>query len=72
MALFLKQDEQRSQLQTKISADLKERLKDRQSITQNEQDPAILDNQHQTRGAGVLIAVLVLILLIVTLFLLRP
>lgn len=49
MGLFLKQNEQRSQLQSKIAADLQERLK----VQATEQgpaksQPAILDNQRPT------------------------
>ncbi|PLS81738.1 hypothetical protein CYG49_01155 [Candidatus Saccharibacteria bacterium] len=72
MALFLKEDEHRSRIQTKVAADLKERLKDRQLSPQQEHEPAILDNQHTTRGAGILIAVLALVLLIVVLVVLKP
>lgn len=49
MGLFLKQDEQRSQLQTKIAADLQERLKTQPIETSDKKpQPAFLDNQVQT------------------------
>ena len=49
MGLFLKQNEQRSQLQSKIAADLQERIRV-ESLEQGGKKPrpAILDNQHQT------------------------
>ena len=49
MGLFLKQDEQRSQIQSKIAADLQERLKV-ESIEVSDKKPqsAFLDNQRQT------------------------
>ena len=61
MGLFLKQDTARSELQSKIAADLKERLKQREPLDA-EPEPAILDDQHTTRPAGVVIAVLLLVL----------
>ena len=50
MGLFLKQNEQRTQLQSKVAADLAERLNKRvvgEGEAQKSQ-PAILDNQRQT------------------------
>jgi hypothetical protein len=49
MGLFLKQNEQRSQLQTKIAADLSARLnKEPGEIEAKKVQPAILDDQRQT------------------------
>lgn len=49
MGLFLKQDEQRSQLQTKIAADLQERMKVQGTEVSNKKpQPAFLDDQRQT------------------------
>jgi len=49
MGLFLKQNEQRSQLQTKIAADLSARLnKEPGEIKAKQAQPTILDNQRQT------------------------
>jgi len=50
MGLFLKQNEQRTQLQSKVAADLAERL-NKQALDGGEakkSQPAILDNQRQT------------------------
>lgn len=49
MGLFLKQTEQRSQLQSKVAADLAERMNKRAITTDNTpSQPAFLDNQRQT------------------------
>jgi len=49
MGLFLKQNEQRSQLQSKVAADLAERMNKRAVETGNTTpQPAFLDNQRQT------------------------
>lgn len=64
MALFLKQDNTRSELQTKLAAELQDRLKERTDITAKEVDPAFLENQHETRPAGMVIMILVGLLMI--------
>ena len=49
MGLFLKQTEQRTQLQSKIAADLSERLNKRALEADDKKpQPAFLDNQRQT------------------------
>jgi hypothetical protein len=49
MGLFLNQNEQRSELQSKIAADLQERLRTEAVETSDKKpQPAILDNQQQT------------------------
>jgi len=49
MGLFLKQNESRSQLQSKVAADLAERLNKRAlEISDTKPQPAIMDNQRQT------------------------
>ncbi len=50
MGLFLKQNEPRSQLQSKVAADLAERLNKRALETDESKkpQPAFLDNQQQT------------------------
>ncbi len=64
MALFLKQDNTRSELQTKLAAELQDRLKQKTDITAKEVDPAFLENQHETRPAGMVIMVLVALLML--------
>lgn len=64
MALFVNRDEQRSQLQEKLAMELKQKLKD-QDIKAKETDPAILDDVHETRPAGLIIAALLVCLVVV-------
>jgi hypothetical protein len=66
MALFLRQQGPRSELQERVAAELQEKLKTQQGIVQ-EADLGKAhdhDQQHHTRGAGVLIWSLILLLLI--------
>ncbi len=62
MALFLKQDETSSELQQRVAAELQEKLKVNPDITNDKPDPAILDNQHETRIAGKVILILLALL----------
>ena len=64
MALFLKQDESRSELQQRVAAELQENLKVKPDLTNDKPDPAILDNQHETRLAGKVILVLLALLVV--------
>lgn len=70
MGLFLRSDENRSQLQSKIIADLHEKVRSTSSPEGQAdfEDAKILENQHQTRTAGVVIALLVLALVAVAIF----
>ena len=70
MALFVNQNNQRSQLQTKIAADLTERLKTQQPGTPEESQPAILDETKEATSrsmfwAGVVTMVVVALVLFV-------
>lgn len=65
MGLFLRQDDNRSELQSKVAADLQERLKDRAQLEYEKPDPSILDNQHQTRPAGMILIILGAVLVVV-------
>lgn len=64
MALFLKQDESRSELQQRVAAELQEKLKSNPDLSGDKPDPAILDNQHETRLAGKVILLLVALLVV--------
>ena len=64
MALYVRRNEQRSQLQEKLAADLKGKLKT-QDIRAEEVESNFLENAHQTRPAGLVISVL-LILVVIT------
>lgn len=64
MGLFLRQDEQRSEVQKKVATELQERLRQNSLQDQKEVDPAFLENQHTTRKAGMISIVLVALLFI--------
>lgn len=68
MGLFLRQDNQRSQLQTRVAEELAERMRQRSELTEGEPEPEITKDQHQTRGAGVLITALGVILVLVVIW----
>lgn len=64
MGLFLRQDDQRSDVQQRVATELQERLKKQTLENQAEIDPAFLENQHTTRKAGMVIIVLTALLII--------
>ena len=64
MAMILRNQDTKSEVQSRVAAELQERLNQTQPIESKEVDPAFLDNQHSTRMAGPLIVVLMIILLI--------
>lgn len=64
MGLFLRQDDQRSDVQQRVAAELQERLRKQTLENQTEVDPAFLDGQHTTRKAGMVIILLVVFLVI--------
>lgn len=64
MGLYLKRDEQRSDVQQQVATDLQKRLRDAANEQPNEIEPAFLENQHTTRKAGVIIGVLIALLMI--------
>ncbi len=74
MALFIRRDEERSQLQTKVTAELQERMRKSAQVEGNDisKTSIALENQHETRGAGVIIAVLVVVMIGVGLYVLWP
>lgn len=63
MGLFVKDDNGRSQLQSKVASDLRQRLQDREEIDSPEVEPRFTEGTHETRTAGVVIMILGLILL---------
>ena len=69
MALYVKRDEQRTQLQEKVAAELQEKLRASQ-VKAGDTDPALLEKTHQTRPAGMIILVLAVcvVLAIVAIF----
>jgi hypothetical protein len=69
MGLFLRQDENRSELQTRVAAELQEKLRSTPQIDDlDAQESKFLENQHETRPAGVLIGLLILVAVVLTIF----
>lgn len=64
MGLFLRQDEQRSDVQQRVATELQERLKTRSLDEAKGTEPAMLENQHTTRNAGMIIIVLIVTLVV--------
>jgi hypothetical protein len=62
MGLFLRQDDQRSDVQKRVASELQERLRERTPIETSDTEPAMLENQHTTRHAGMVIIVLLAVL----------
>lgn len=71
MGLFIGQDEQlRSKLQSKVAADLQQKL---HQTSNNEgeprqPEPKFLENQHETRPAGIIISLLGLVFVILIVY----
>ena len=65
MGLFIQDNGPRSELQSRIAAELQDKLKKQPSLEAEKVDPAFLDNQHHTRSAGILIVALVLAAIII-------
>lgn len=62
MGLFLRQDEQRSEVQKRVATELQERMRQASLKQQDEIEPAFLENQHTTGKAGMVVMVLVVAL----------
>lgn len=62
MALYVRQDQQRSEIQNKVAAELQQRLKDSKKIETPKTDPAFMDDKVQTSGKGFIIALFVIVL----------
>ena len=68
MALFVRQTEPRSELRTKVSADLQERMRRTADVAGPQdvsKDASILENQHQTNGLGIIIVVVIIVVLLI-------
>ena len=68
MGLFLRQNEDRSELQTRVAAGLQEKLRSTSIEPTEPPEQQFLANQHHTRTAGVVITLLVFLLIIVAIF----
>ncbi len=64
MALFVNRNEQRSQYQEKLAAELKGKL-NTTDIISDKPESTFLENAHQTRPAGLIIAVLLILIAVV-------
>jgi hypothetical protein len=71
MALFLNQNEQRSQLQTKIAADLGERVKTQQLGGQEDRQPTMLEESQTATGRSLFwVGVVTMVVIALVLFVL--
>jgi hypothetical protein len=71
MALFLNQNEQRSQLQTKIAAELSERVKTQQLGGQEDMQPTMLEESQTATGRSLFwVGVVTMIVIALVLFVL--
>ena len=70
MGLFLKQDQGRSELQSKVIADLQQRMHETSKIEGARPEPGadFTKDQHQTNSSGLAITLLVLALIIAIVF----
>jgi len=68
MALFLRQDEQRSRLQEQVAAQMKKRQTEDLDVKADVPEPTILEGQHTTRKAGLVIMVLLILLVAAVVF----
>lgn len=64
MGMFLRQDEQRSEIQTRVAAELEERLRTKPTIETADVDPTASLEGHETRKAGMIIIVLLFLLVL--------
>lgn len=69
MGILLRQTDDRSELQNRVAAELTDRLKDTPPIRADEVEPRLLENQHQTRLAGMIIGALFVVAVIVAVIL---
>lgn len=53
MALYVRQDQQRSEIQNKVADGLQQRLKDEKKIEAAKTDPTFMDDKVQTSGIGI-------------------
>lgn len=74
MALFIRQDDQRSQLRDKITADMQERLRATASVEPNDdsKDALILKNQHHTKAWGIIVTIAIVIVVAILFFVFKP
>lgn len=64
MGLFLRQNEDRSKLQSRLASELKGKLNEQQKVEPKEVDPQFLEDNHKATMASMVILVLGVILVI--------
>lgn len=70
MGLFIGQNEKRSELQSKIIADLQQKVHQTSALEgEGEPEPKYLEDQHETRTAGIVISLLIVVFVCVVIFL---
>lgn len=70
MGLFLRQDQERSEIQSKVIADLQAKIRNTTSpeAEADPPEPAYLENQHETHPQNVIVTVLFVVLIAVIVF----
>lgn len=64
MGLFLRQNEDRSKLQSRLASELKGKLNEQQKVESEKVDPKFLEDNHKATPASMVILVLGIILVI--------
>lgn len=64
MALFLNQQDKRSELQSRVASELREKLNTQKDIEMGEVEPAMTEDKTPTRGPGFVLAILGLVLIV--------
>ena len=69
MGLLVQQNDSRSELQTRVSAELQEKLRTTPQLDDaDKQQQKILEDQHETRPAGIIIGLLIIAAAVLALF----
>lgn len=64
MGLFLRQQESRSKLQSRINKELQGKLKQTANIDPTEVEPQFLDDNHQTTRSGMIFIVVIALIIV--------
>ncbi len=64
MGLFLRQQESRSKLQSRINKELQGKLKPTDDVKSPEVDPQFLDDNHQTTNSGMALIIIITVVII--------
>lgn len=63
MGLFLRQQESRSQLQSRLNKEMQGKLKQNATVESPEVEPQFLDDSHQTTRSGMVLIVVITLLI---------